>query len=131
MPNSTWILLLPVLTGLVFLVVRRNERRRQFVEQRLNKMTAEQDSGPVERLSLLRAVSPGSIFQIPHRYTDKLNAAFAATGNRVGLLHLIAAVLVAGVTVIGFAKIILALGYTPAGQRSRPDSDGRVLELPQ
>jgi len=114
MPNSTWILLLPVLTGTVFLVVWRNERRRQFVEQRLNKMTAEQDSGPVERLSLLRAVSPGSIFQIPHRYTDKLNAAFAATGNRVGLLHLIAAVLVAGVAVIGFAKIILALSSAVA-----------------
>src|SRR6516165_2336307 len=113
MSNSAWIFLLPVLTGIVLFMVRRNERRRQFVEQRLTKMTADEDSGPVERLSSLRA-----IFQLPRQYTDRLNAAFAATGNRIGLLHVIAAGLIAAVMVIAFAKFILAVSAAiaiPAG----------------
>src|SRR6516225_7761716 len=119
MSNSAWLLLLPVLTGTVFLVVRRAERRRQFVEQRLTTMTvAEDGSGSVERLSLLRAVSPRAILQLPRQYTDRLNAAFAATGNRIGLLHLIAAGLIAAVMVIAFDKFILAVSAAiaiPAG----------------
>ena len=111
MPNSALLLLLPILTGMVLLVVRRNDRRRQFVERRLTAITADESSSePVQRLLLLRAVSPGAIFQLPRKYTARFNAAFAATGNRIGLLHLIAAGLIASILVIGFAKIILALG---------------------
>jgi tight adherence protein B len=108
--NPALLLLLPVLTGLALLVVMRNDRRQQFVQQRLTKLTAdESNSESVQRLSLLRTVSPGAIFQLPREYIARFNAAFAATGNRIGLLHLIAAGLISAILVIGFAKIILAL----------------------
>jgi tight adherence protein B len=115
MSNSALLLLLPVLTGMVLLVVRRNDRRRQFVERRLTAITADESSSePVQRLSLLGAVSPGTIFHLPRKYTAQFNAAFAATGSRIGLLHLIAAALIAAVLVIGFVKIILALSSASA-----------------
>src|SRR6516165_10171032 len=98
------LLLLPVLTGLLLLFVRRNERRQQFVQQRLTKLTAEDNSEPPP-LSLIRNLrrAPVAIFQLPHKFTAMLNAAFEAAGNRIRLLHLL---------IVGFFSAIIVIVFT-------------------
>ena len=98
------LLLLPVLTGLLLLFVRRIERRQQFVQQRLTKLTAEDNSEPPP-LSLIRNLrrAPVAIFQLPHKFTAMLNAAFEAAGNRIRLLHLL---------IVGFFSAIIVIVFT-------------------
>jgi tight adherence protein B len=105
-----FIFLLPVLTGLVLLVVMRNERRQQFVQQRLTKLTADNDSDPPP-LSVIRQLhdAPLAVFQLPRKFGVMLNIAFEAAGNRVGLLHLLIAGLISAILVIAFTSRILAL----------------------
>ena len=109
MSNLGFLLLLPILTGMVLLLVVRSERRQQFVQQRLTKLTAEDDSEPA--LSLVRKLHHGpiAIFQLPRKFTAMLSAAFEAAGNRIGLLHLLIAGLVSAIIVIAFAGRVLAL----------------------
>jgi tight adherence protein B len=104
------LLLLPVLTGLVLVFVTRSERRQQFVQQRLTKLTAEDDSEPVP-LSLVRKPNraPIAVFQLPRKFGAMLSAAFEAAGNRVGLLHLLIAGLISAILVIVFASRLLAV----------------------
>ena len=102
------LLVLPVLAGLVLLRVRRNERRRQFARQRLDAMTVgESETAP--RLSLVRASSSSVVFQVPSEFGARLDAAFAATGNRIGLFHLLIVGFVAAIIAIAFASGLLAL----------------------
>jgi tight adherence protein B len=110
MPNLGFLLLLPVLSGLVLLLVMRNERRQQFVQQRLTKLTAEDDSEPAP-LSLVRKLhgAPLAILQLPRKFAAMLSAAFEASGNRIGLLHLLIAGLVSAIIVIAFASRVLDL----------------------
>jgi hypothetical protein len=83
------LLLLPVLSGMVLLLVTRSERRQRFVQQRLTKLTADDDSGPVS-LSLVRKLhtAPIAIFQLTRKFGAMLNTAFEAAGNRIGLPRL-------------------------------------------
>ena len=110
MSNLGLLLLLSVLIGLVWLLVARNERRQQFVRQRLTKLTAGHDSEP-DPLSLARKLNrtPIAIFQLPRKLAAMLTAAFEAAGNRIGLLHLLIAGLVSAIIVIAFAGRVLAL----------------------
>src|ERR1700738_3731169 len=108
MSNLGFLLLLPVLTGLVWLVVARSERRQQFVQQRLTKLTADHDSEPAP-LSLVRKLHGAPIFQLPRKFAAMLSAAFEAAGNRIGLLHLLIAGLVSAIIVIAFAGRVLDL----------------------
>jgi tight adherence protein B len=104
-----FLFLLPVLIGLVWLLVARNERRQQFVQQRLTKLTADgSESAPV---SLVRKLhnAPLAIFQLPRKFTATLSAALEAAGNRIGLLHLLIAGLVTAIIVIAFAGRLLAI----------------------
>jgi tight adherence protein B len=105
MTNQIILLLfaLPVVSGLALLWVLRSDRRRQFVQQRLHAITiGKGDSEPAPQLSLRRAASP-------RKAMASLDAAFEATGNRIGLLHLIIAGLIGAIIVIAFASGILAL----------------------
>ena len=110
MSNLGFLLLLPVLTGLVWLLVARSERRQQFVQQRLTKLTADHDSESAP-LSLVRKLhrAPIAIFQLPRKFAGILSAAFEAAGNRIGLLHLLIAGLVSAIIVIAFASRVLDL----------------------
>jgi len=56
-----------------------------------------------------RAASPTAVFEFPRKFIASLDAAFEATGNRIGVLHLIAAGLIASIVVIVFASRILSL----------------------
>ena len=102
--------LLPVLTGLLLLLVTRSERRQKFVQQRLSKLTADDDGEPAP-LSLVRKLhlAPIAIFQLPRKLTARLNAAFEAAGNQIGLVHLLIAGIISAIIVIAFAGRILAL----------------------
>jgi tight adherence protein B len=98
--------LLPVLTGLVWVWVARSERRHQFVQQRLTKLTAEpEESSP---FSLIRR-APNTIFQLPRKLGTLFNTAFEAAGNRIGYLHLVIAGLISAIIVIVFASRLLAV----------------------
>src|SRR5262249_723814 len=103
--------LLPVLTGLLLLLVTRSERRQQFVQQRLTKITAEPDDGESAPLSLVRKLhnAPLAIFQLPRKFATLFTTAFEAAGNRVGLLHLLIVGLTSVVIVIVFASRLLAV----------------------
>jgi tight adherence protein B len=108
--NPAFLLLLPVLTGLVLLLVARNDRRQQFVQQRLDKLTAGKDDEKPEP-SLVRKLdnAPAAILQLPRKFRAMLNTAFEAAGNRVGLLHLLIAGLISAILVIAFTSRLLAL----------------------
>jgi Flp pilus assembly protein TadB len=113
------LLLLPVLTGLLLLLVARNERRHQFLKQRLTTLTADNDSEPAP-LSLARQVKNTSlaVFQIPRKLGAMLNSAFEAAGNRIGVLHLLLAALVSAFIVVVFANNLLSVNpsfLTPLG----------------
>jgi tight adherence protein B len=107
-----FLLALPFLAGLLWLRVRRNDQRRQFQQRRLQAVTAD-DVAPTTQLSLRRAAAV-PIFQLPRDLANRLNAAFQATGKRVGLLHLIAAGLSAAIVVIAFVRFLLGFGSAVA-----------------
>jgi tight adherence protein B len=104
------ILLLPVLSAMVLLLVMRSEHRQQFVQHRLTKLTAGDNSEPAP-LSLVRKLhhAPIAIFQLPRKFGPMLNTAFEAAGNRIRLLHLLIAGLISASLVIAFTSRLLAL----------------------
>jgi tight adherence protein B len=105
--------LLPVLTGLVWLLVARSERRKQFVKQRLDKLNAEiGDDESVLSLARNLRHDPSAIFQLPRKLMAQLDAAFEAAGNRIGTLHLIIAGLISAIVVIVFASRLLVVNPT-------------------
>jgi tight adherence protein B len=106
--NPVYLLLLPVLAGLLLLSVTRRDRRQQFVQQRLNTLTADKGDSEPESLSLLRHVAP-AIVQLPRKLAELLAVALEAAGNRIGLLHLLVAGLFSAIIVIAFTSRVLAL----------------------
>jgi tight adherence protein B len=116
MTNQIILLLcvLPILSGLLWLWMHRTDRRRQFVQQRLHAITLGKDHAePVLRLALhrniRRAASPNAVFHIPRKVLALLDAAFEATGKRIGLLHLIIAGIISAISVVLFSRYILVL----------------------
>jgi tight adherence protein B len=108
MTNPVVLLLfaISVVLGFTVLWARRSDRRRQFVQQRLCAITVGKDTEPA--LRLLR-VTPAAVFQLPRKFRARLDAAFEAAGNRIGLLHLIIAGLISAIIVIGFTSRMLGL----------------------
>jgi tight adherence protein B len=107
-----FIFAIPVLLGLLLLRVRRSDRRRQFVQQRLTAITVGEHDSESPRLLLhriRRAVSPGAVFQFHQKFKARLDAALEATGNWIGVLHLLIAGLISAVIVIVFASRVLTL----------------------
>ena len=111
--QALFLLILPVLTGLVWLLVRRSDRLQQFVQQRVTALTTgEADNEPALQLALRRGrrgPSPSAIVQFYQEFKVRLDAAFEAAGNRIGILHLIAVALAAPVVVVPFFTFILVL----------------------
>jgi tight adherence protein B len=101
--------LLPVLSGMVLLLVMRSERRQQFVQQRLTKLTAADDNEPEPSLIRKLHRAPFEVFQLSRKFGAMLNTAFEAAGNRVGLLHLLIAGLISAILVVAFTGRLLAL----------------------
>ena len=103
-----------VLIGGALLASMRADRRRESRQQRLRTVVA---TGPTEEaptLSLRRPISRAGIrdFFLIATLWVRLEAAFAAAGNRIGLPHLaLTGVAAAGVTVLFAEKI---MGLQPA-----------------
>jgi len=111
MTNQIVLLLfaISVASGLTLWWVRRSDRRRQFVQQRLHAITVGKDeTEPALRLSRVQR-APAAVFQLPRKLSARLDTAFEATGNRIGPLHLIIAGLIAAIIVIAFTSRILGL----------------------
>ena len=106
------LLALPVITGVMVLWARRRDRRRQVIQQRLRTVTAGPvDGEAVPKLSLQQRIrrAPAPVFRFHRQLRARLDAAFEATGNRIGLPHLMIAGLIAALIVMPFAGRMLAL----------------------
>jgi tight adherence protein B len=105
------VLVVILLLGVTLFWVRRVDRRRQFVQQRLRSLTIGKDNDkPTPRLALrMRQASSTAVFQVPHKIAAWLDAAFEATGMRIKLMHLIIAGIIAVIIVVAFTSRILAL----------------------
>jgi tight adherence protein B len=110
--NPVYLLLLPVLIGLVWLLVARSEHRQQFVLQRLTKLTADENTSELQSLARKLHHAQSAVYQLPRKFASLLDAAFEAAGNRVGLLHLLIAGLISAIIVIAFTSRVLALSQT-------------------
>jgi tight adherence protein B len=114
-----WVILLPVLSGLLLVLVLRNDRRQQIIQDRLD--TLKPRSGYVEsatplvalarlRRAASRGISLGAV--LPQQLRARLDSAFESAGNRIGILHLLIAGLVAAFVVSAFASRVLTLSPT-------------------
>jgi tight adherence protein B len=112
-PYGIFVLLaLPVISGVMLLWARRRDRRRQVIQRRLQALTVGPDDGePVPRLSLQQRIrrAPAPVFRFHRQLRARLDTAFEATGNSVGLPHLIIAGLVGALLVMLFTNRFLAL----------------------
>src|SRR6516162_5671434 len=106
-----FLLLLPVLTGIMCVLVARSERRQQFVRQRLTSVTANTGDREPKRLSLARKVkqTPIVLSQFLRNAVTRLDIEFEAAGNRIGVLHLLIAGLISALLVIAFISRVLGI----------------------
>ena len=107
-----------VLLGVAAVWTMRADRRRQSVQQRLAAIatvTRGDDGDSVPQVSLLRRTlaqaRPGAFSRVSRELAMRLDAAFAAAGNRIGLPHLLAVAGVAAAVMFGFASGVL--GFAP------------------
>jgi tight adherence protein B len=102
-----------LLLGVAAVLMLRADRRRESREQRLRLLVAAGPSGDEPTLVLRRPVLRRTVreFFLPTTAWARLEAAFAATGNRVGLPHLTLIVLVAATGVVIFADKVV--GFDP------------------
>lgn len=104
-----------VLFGAALLWVMRADRRRQILQQRLKTVAAgvgSGDSEPVPRLSLRRTLAqarPRAFLRFPWELRARLRPAFAATGDRIGLPHLIVSAAIAAIAVIALTDWVMGL----------------------
>lgn len=104
-----------VLFGAALLWVMRADRRRQILQQRLKTVAAgvgSGDSDPVPRLSLRRTLAqarPRAFLRFPWELRARLRPAFAATGDRIGLPHLIVSAAIAAIAVIALTDWVMGL----------------------
>src|SRR4051812_2506773 len=81
------------------------DRRRQALQQRLKRLVVARDEEePAPILTLRRRVAqarPG-LHHFAASALAWVQAELAATGNRIGVLHLVAVALLAGVSITGF-----------------------------
>jgi tight adherence protein B len=107
-----------LLLGAALFWVLRTERRRETVQQRLQAITTVAPSGEVPGASLRRPLQQGgfrAFFFLPAGLRARLDAAFAATGNRIGVPHLALTGAIAAAVVVLFATRLLGLNSALAG----------------
>ena len=102
---SLTILAATMLLGAALLWSIVADRRRQAMQQRLKNFVVGRDQEePAPTLTLRRRVSqarPG-LHHLVGSALAWVQAELAATGNRIGVLHLVAVALLAGVSITGF-----------------------------
>jgi tight adherence protein B len=134
-------LVLSVLGGVVVLgaalfAALRADRRRESRQQRLRAVVAVGPSEDEPVLSLRRSLSRGGVRDslLLSALWARLEAAFAATGDRIGLPHLAVAGLIAAGVTIGLAGGIMGFGVAltmPAGIAAGLAGAALLLRLAQ
>lgn len=116
MTNQILLLLLtmPVLTGVLLLSIRRKDRRRQFISQRLKAVTTVINADTSQSSVRLQRQRPAQIafLQLPRQLWTGLDTAFAAAGHRLGLLHLLVSGIIAAIIVMAFTSRLLSLNFS-------------------
>ena len=103
-----------VLFGGALVAVMRTDRRREERQQRLKAVTAPTASGPIAdgpAISLrrpLRQRAALGMMSLPARLLARLDASLAASGNWIGIPHLIITAVVATLVAVLFATRIMA-----------------------
>jgi tight adherence protein B len=103
---------LSVLLGVAYVSAARGERRRRTVRERLATTTGLSETPNEPAVSLRRNVGENQgqhSFILPSEISAKLDAAFAATGGRIGLLHLVIAGILAPVPVYLLVSVVMRL----------------------
>lgn len=107
-----------LLLGVAAVWSMRTDRRRQSLQRRLQEVAAVGRTGddePAAEVSLLRRTlaqaRPGAFSRLTAKLGERLDAAFAAAGNRIGRTHLIAAAGIAAAVAFGFTNGVM--GYGP------------------
>jgi tight adherence protein B len=101
-----------VLLGAALFAALRADRHRESRQQRLRTLVATGPSDDEPTLSLRRTLSRGGIqdfFGLSALWA-RLDGALAATGERIGLPHLVAAGLIVAGAAIGFIEGVLGYG---------------------
>jgi len=103
---------LTLVLGFAYLSAARTERRRRIVRQRLAIATGPGNTPLEPAVSLRRAVvedeGRGFLF-LPKGISGRLDAAFAATGARIGLPHLVVTGMLAPVPVFVLGSMVMRL----------------------
>jgi tight adherence protein B len=98
--------------GVALVVLARAERRQEIRQQRLQAVVAAgpRDDGP--QLSLRRANPRAFVpnFAALSVLSAWIEAALAATGNRIGFPHLLVVGLITAAAIAGFGKLVLGFG---------------------
>jgi tight adherence protein B len=104
-------IILALLSGGAFLAVLAAERRRAGLRQRLSGFsTAVADDQPADSLvSLRRPQRENRLRFVPSALLAQLDFELAATGNSIGLLHLVATAAAAVAVAVGFAVGVMGL----------------------
>ena len=105
---------LPILSFLLMIAVLRRDRRRQIIQNRLKtiKSGGEDVEVIVPRLSKLKQAASRSIsvtMLLPQQLRVRLDRAFDAAGNRIGVVHLLIAALITSFIVSAFTSRVLTL----------------------
>jgi len=103
------ILILPVLAGLLLRWISRNERRREYVQQRLRVLTQRIEDEDIP--SLTRTMRQQAASFIPRNFRASFDAEFDAAGNRIGPISLGFAGLFAAIVVAAFTEFVM--GFNP------------------
>src|SRR5215831_12774362 len=103
------ILILPVLAGLLLWWISRNERRREYVQQRLRVLTQRIEDEDIP--SLTRKMRQQAASFIPRNFRARFDAEFDAAGNRIGPIFLGFAGLFAAIVVAAFTEFVM--GFNP------------------
>jgi tight adherence protein B len=103
-----------LLLGVAAVAVMRADRRRESRQQRLRAVVAVGPSEEEPTLSLRRPLSRAGVrdFFLLSALWARLDAEFAATGNRIGLPHLVVIGLAAAGATVLFAEKVMA--FNPA-----------------
>jgi tight adherence protein B len=101
-----------LLLGAALVMSLRAERRRESRQQRLQALVAAGPNDDEPVLSLRRPFSRAGVrdFFLLRGLWARLEAAFAATGDRIGLPHLALTGLIAAAAAVGFADGVMGFG---------------------
>src|SRR4051794_5582869 len=113
-PHHYLLFALPILSGFLLVTVLQRDRRRSIIEKRLAAIKRSGETpvaAPVSlerlRLAVFRGVSVGKL--LPQQIRQSLERGFEATGNSIGITHLLLGSVISALIVNVFVSRVLEL----------------------